>query len=82
MTACFWFSCENYYYFAFHILAREIGVSRSRLVSLALQNYLRHREHEKILEKLNSVYGEPDAAEKRVLRQMKTKFRSANKERW
>ncbi len=64
-------------------MAREIGVSRSRLFSLALEEYLRKREHDRILEQLNRVYsGESDAAEKRVAPRLKMKFRSTIKERW
>jgi metal-responsive CopG/Arc/MetJ family transcriptional regulator len=63
--------------------AREIGVSRSRLFSLALEEYLRKREHDRILAQLNLVYGsESDAGEKRVPARLKTKFRSTIKERW
>jgi metal-responsive CopG/Arc/MetJ family transcriptional regulator len=63
--------------------AREIGVSRSRLFSMALEEYLRKREQDRILAQLNRVYGgESDAAEKRVALRLKTKFRSTIKERW
>ena len=63
--------------------AQEMGVSRSRLFSLALQSYLQDRRHAKILEQLNRVYcDEPDPAEKRTTRRMKTKFRSTILERW
>jgi metal-responsive CopG/Arc/MetJ family transcriptional regulator len=56
--------------------ARQMGLSRSRLFSLALQEYLRHRRQEKMTEQLNQVYGkdpeEPGAASK-----LKAKFRPA-----
>jgi metal-responsive CopG/Arc/MetJ family transcriptional regulator len=63
--------------------AREAGISRSRLFSLALEDYLRKRKHYHIVEQLNRVYGsEPDAAEKRTAARLKTKFRRTVKERW
>jgi len=63
--------------------AREIGISRSRLFSLALQDYLRNREHHRILEELNRVYGgDTQQAEKRVAKRLKAKFRPTIKENW
>ena len=62
--------------------AREIGVSRSRLFSLAMRNYLRNRRHEKVVEQLNRVYGDSDAVERRTLAKMKAKFRTTIRERW
>src|SRR5438552_3469195 len=57
--------------------AREIGVSRSRLFSLALEGYLRNLKHQRIVEQLNQVYGsESDAAETLTAARLKTKFRS------
>ena len=61
--------------------ARKLGLSRSRLVSLALKDYLRQRRNQEIVEQLNHVYGErPEvsvSADK-----LKTKFRSTIKDRW
>lgn len=63
--------------------ARELGVSRSRVISLALESYLRQRRHEAILEQLNRVYaGEPDSADRRTTARVKAKFRPAIQERW
>ncbi len=63
--------------------AREIGVSRSRLFSLAMRNFLRNRRHEKIVEELNRVYGgEPEKAATPQAARMKAKFRSTIQERW
>ena len=64
-------------------VARQMGLSRSRLFSLALQDYLLQRGREQTLERLNRVYaGEPDAEEKRTRARMKAKFRSTIRERW
>ena len=63
--------------------AAEIGVSRSRLFSLALEDYLRDRRNRKILEQLNRVYsGAPSPADKRLTGRMKKKFRATVQEKW
>jgi metal-responsive CopG/Arc/MetJ family transcriptional regulator len=64
-------------------IARKLGLSRSRLVSLALTDYLRQRRNREIVQQLNHVYGEQaDAAEQLSAAQMKAKFRSTIKDRW
>ena len=64
-------------------VAREIGVSRSRLFSLALKHYLEILEKKKILERLNRLYGsEPDAAETGPLAELKKKFQSTIPDEW
>jgi metal-responsive CopG/Arc/MetJ family transcriptional regulator len=63
--------------------AREMGVSRSRLFSLALESYLRNREHGRILEQLNRVYTDEAAtADKLMARRLKAKFRETIVENW
>jgi metal-responsive CopG/Arc/MetJ family transcriptional regulator len=62
--------------------ARKLGVSRSRLVSLALKNYLRQSRNLEIVEQLNHVYGGQDVAERPSPVQRKTKFRSIIKDPW
>ena len=62
--------------------ARKIGVSRSRLVSLALTDYLRRRRQEEVIEQLNRVYAEEISGEdRRVVAGVKAKLRKV-KERW
>jgi metal-responsive CopG/Arc/MetJ family transcriptional regulator len=63
-------------------VAREMGVSRSRLFATALAAYLRTRRQEAITARLNQVYAEPDAAEGRTHKLMKAKFRATVKDRW
>lgn len=64
-------------------IAREMGLSRSRLFSLALEAYLRHRHQEEIIEQLNRVYtGKTDPASEPTLKRMKAKFRSTIRDRW
>ena len=63
-------------------VARKMGLSRSRLFSLALQDYLRQRRQEQVTEQLNRVYaGGPDASEQRTTAGMKARFRSTIKDR-
>jgi Arc/MetJ family transcription regulator len=63
--------------------ARDMGLSRSRLFSVALREYLHHRHAQEMIEQLNRAYGgDPDPAEQRTVGRMKAKFRSALKERW
>jgi metal-responsive CopG/Arc/MetJ family transcriptional regulator len=63
--------------------ARQMGLSRSRLFSLALENYLRQRRQEQMIEKLNQVYaGEPNPSDLRTAKRVKAKFRSTITERW
>jgi metal-responsive CopG/Arc/MetJ family transcriptional regulator len=60
--------------------ARALGLSRSRLFSIALEAYLRNRRQEQLLDQLNQAYSkEPGAAEAPNL---KTKFRLTIKDRW
>jgi metal-responsive CopG/Arc/MetJ family transcriptional regulator len=64
-------------------LARKMHVSRSRLVSLALRDYLEHRRREDRLDRLNEVYGESsEAGEARLLPKMKAKFQRTIKDGW
>jgi metal-responsive CopG/Arc/MetJ family transcriptional regulator len=63
--------------------AEKMGVSRSRLFSLALEDYLRRRRQEGITEQLNRVYSaDPDHAERRIAAAVKNKLRRAIQERW
>jgi metal-responsive CopG/Arc/MetJ family transcriptional regulator len=64
-------------------VARAMGLSRSRLISLALEAYLRRLRHEEITEQLNRVYaGTPDAIEQSTRKKMKAKFRATLREGW
>jgi len=63
--------------------AREMGVSRSRLFSIALEAYLRKRRNQEILGQLNKVYaGEPSPDERQTVAGMKRRFRSTIRESW
>jgi hypothetical protein len=63
--------------------ARELGLSRSRLFSIALEAYLRDRRQQETLERLNRAYaGKPDPTNGPIVKRMKTKFRSTIRDRW
>jgi antitoxin MazE6 len=63
--------------------ARRMGVSRSGLFALALQDYLRRRRQQELAEQLNGVYtGKPNSPGQRTTARMKAKFRSTIKDRW
>jgi len=51
-------------------LAHEMKVSRSHLVALALEDYVRRRQNRRLLEQINAAYDElPETEEERSLRQ-------------
>jgi metal-responsive CopG/Arc/MetJ family transcriptional regulator len=63
--------------------AKRMGLSRSRLFSIALQDYLHQRRQQELLDQLNRVYAShPDLSEQRTAAKMKGKFRRTIKERW
>jgi hypothetical protein len=60
-----------------------MGVSRSRLFSIALEAYLRKRRNQEILGQLNKVYAdEPSPNERRTVAGLKRRFRSTIQESW
>jgi len=64
-------------------VAGELGISRSGLVSLAVQEFLSHRRQEQIVAQLNAVYdGGPAITDKRRLAGMRRKFRSTIRDSW
>ncbi len=66
-----------------HRLARKLGIPRSRLFSLALEEYMRQEESKLLLERLNRVYaGGSDQAERRAIGAMKRKQRAIVEGRW
>lgn len=53
-------------------LVQELNVSRSRLFTMAMQEFIKRREAQRIMAALNEVYSNgPDAEEVTVLRAMK-----------
>jgi len=62
--------------------ARELGLSRSRLIATALEAFLRKRRQDEITARLNEVYAEPDPEDARIVKAIKAKFRSAVQDSW
>ena len=55
--------------------ARDLGMSRSGLISEALRDYLRHRRQAKVSDQLNQAYkNEPSPEEKSLVRRLKAKL--------
>jgi metal-responsive CopG/Arc/MetJ family transcriptional regulator len=55
--------------------ARDLGLSRSGLVSEALRDYLRRRRQARVSEQLNQAYAnEPNPEERRLVRKLRTKL--------
>lgn len=42
-------------------MAEMLHVTRSRVMTLALEEFIRSRENSQMLEQLNAVYGEPES---------------------
>jgi predicted transcriptional regulator len=63
--------------------AQGMGISRSRLFSIALENYLRERRKADILERLNKAYaGDPPPDERRMLAAIKKSLQATIKRPW
>ena len=63
--------------------ARLLGLSRSRLFAVAVRDFLQRQRQERMLLQLNEVYAKgADAAEKRLLKAIKTKVSPTVKDRW
>ncbi|MFA7346150.1 MAG: ribbon-helix-helix domain-containing protein [Desulfurivibrionaceae bacterium] len=55
-------------------LANELHVSRSRLFTLAVKDYLQKQENQTLLAKLNDAYADhPDEEERKISSSMKSK---------
>jgi metal-responsive CopG/Arc/MetJ family transcriptional regulator len=63
--------------------ARKMGISRSRLFSIALERFLRERRNEEMLQTLNRVYGaDSNAEEKAIAISLKSRLRNVAKDAW
>ena len=64
--------------------AEEMQLSRSKVIALAVNEFLRERENRRILEQLNRVYGEePDEEGRNLAQAMKTRLRRLmEREEW
>jgi metal-responsive CopG/Arc/MetJ family transcriptional regulator len=63
--------------------ARSMGLSRSRLFAIAVDDFLKRHRREEMLRRLNQVYaGGAEAGEKRMLKGFRAKFSRTVKEPW
>ena len=63
--------------------AQELKLSRSQLFARALESYLMQLEDKKILDKLKTVYAQPDMSEEKRVSDMKAYHKAIiNKEEW
>jgi len=62
--------------------ARQMGLSRSRFFSVAVERYLRQRRQQEFTDRLNRVYSAPDPDEQLLPSLMKSKLRATLKDQW
>jgi metal-responsive CopG/Arc/MetJ family transcriptional regulator len=56
-------------------LANDLHVSRSRLFTIAVKDYLKKQENQSLLAQLNEAYSDyPDDEEKKVSKSMRVKY--------
>jgi metal-responsive CopG/Arc/MetJ family transcriptional regulator len=64
-------------------IANKMKVSRSRLFSMAVEDFLRHRENEQLLQDINKAYqGEPDQARQTQRQGMRLLHRKVLEGEW
>jgi metal-responsive CopG/Arc/MetJ family transcriptional regulator len=62
--------------------ARTLGLSRSRLIALAVDEFVQKHRQNEMLRRLNEVYGSANPADRTLLKGVKAKFGRTVKERW
>lgn len=50
-------------------LAKKLGISRSRLFALALEEFLQRRQNQQLLEQINAAYDDAPDPEEQILLQ-------------
>ncbi len=64
-------------------LAGELQISRSRLFSLAIEEYLERHQNRELLREINAAYDDmPDPKEQEILQRMRRKQRQLVDEQW
>jgi len=63
-------------------LADELHISRSRLFSLALEDYIRRSHNQHLLEKLNAAYEDITDTKEHTLRRMRRQHRRLVEGEW
>jgi len=64
-------------------LAHEMHISRSRLFVLAVEEFIRRHESQRLLERINAAYADaPDAAEQALHRRIRRQHRHVVEGEW
>ncbi len=64
-------------------LARDLQVPRSHIFVLAVEEYIRRQENQRLLARINEAYSdEPEAGEQKRLRQMRSSHRRIVEGEW
>jgi len=64
-------------------LAQELDISRSRLFTLAVEDFIQRHKNQKFLEAINSAYDDTsDPEEQIMLQKMRRKHKELVKEQW
>jgi len=64
-------------------LAQELDISRSRLFTLAVEDFIQRHKNQKLLEAINSAYDDTsDPEEQIMLQKMRRKHKELVKEQW
>ena len=64
-------------------LAHEMKISRSRLLALALEDFVHRYQNQQLLERINAVYKDlPDSAEEALQRRMRRKHQRLVEGEW
>ncbi len=64
-------------------MARKLKISRSRLIALALEDFMRRQENRELFERINAAYAEePDPEEMKLLRKHRKSQKRALKDSW
>ena len=62
--------------------ARRLGTSRSRIIVLALEDFLRRRKNQELLEQINTALADDAAEDPRVLAAMRREQRQLADDTW
>ena len=64
-------------------LAQELDISRSRLFTLAVEDFIQRHKNQKLFEAINSAYDDTsDPEEQIMLQKMRRKHKELVKEQW
>lgn len=64
-------------------MAREMRLSRSGLISKALEEYIKRHQNRQLLDRLNEAYsGQPGGSERQYLRKMGRRHRKLIEDQW